>query len=265
MKQLAGVLVAAVIAACGGGDDADSPDAPPADDPDAALDAAPIERDGIVIVSEQIQGDGSTTNVQVTMSEGALFGGANATAGDCAFYPQADDTGVSAGVITVTGTTAPITATPGGAPPAVSYDAGELPDDLFEDGATLTITAAGADVPAFTGSVVAPAALAGVALPTEVSRAAPPTITWTAGAADEMWIWMLGLGGGGHPRLLWCRVPDSGSYAVPADAVALLPTAVTQGIVVLWRTGATPVTAGAWTVELVATHAVGTQLIQFVD
>jgi hypothetical protein len=276
MKHLVWSMV--LVAACGG-DDGDNPDAPPgddapaidaADDPDAAgdPDASPVSREGVVIVAEQIQGKEIGGTVGVTLSTGALFGGPATTAGDCLFYAAPDESGHSAGVVTIAGLNDDdLTATPDSDTPPVDYelDVGEPPGDIFNDGATLTITAAGAEVPAFTGEVVVPAGLAGVGLPGVISRSAPLEVTWTASDADEMWFWIGGFDGK-NIDLIWCRSPDDGSVTVPAATIDLFDETITAAFTIVWRTNQTPVIAGAWGIDLIAAHAVGgNELVEVTD
>jgi len=259
MRSPSPALILVLAAGCGSvssnPDAADTADAPPASDA-AALDAEAFANEGIVVIAEQTDPSGTSSTVSVSMADGALFGGPAASAGGCGFYDMPSEAGESAGVVTIAGTLVDVIATPDAMVP-VNYGTGTLPTDLFTPGSTLTVTAAGATVPAFTGSVIAPAALAGVALPTAISRAAPPTLRWTAGAGDEMWSWVLGISMGGV-SLVWCRMPDTGTFAIPTAALGLIPTTVTSALVILWRTNVTPVRAGAWSVALTAAEATAT-------
>jgi len=256
-------LLLLLVAACGG-DDASTADAPVSPDapgqPDAgAPDASAVPREGIVILGEQVTNGNASAAAGVTLSDGPLFGGPTGSSGGCNVYLGVTDNGLSAGDITVTGTTVPLTLSPDGTTPPVNYSSTPSPpDDLLTPGATLTITAAGAaDVGAFSGTVVAPDPLAGVTLPTEVSLTNATTVTWTAGTADEMWAWVLGIGGGANSDVVWCRMPDNGTFTFPSAALGMLPAADTMALVVLWRTNATPVTAGGMHVALTAADASG--------
>jgi hypothetical protein len=261
MKRLSCVFLM-VVAACGGSDP-DNPDAsatPDATRVDAAPpDAEPIPMEGIVIIAEQQLGKDASSTVDVTINEGALLGGPMTTSGDCGFYALTAPPTLSAGVLTVTGTSVEVTATPDGTTPPVQYDTTpeDLPLNLFDQNATLTVAADGATVPAFSGTVVTPGDLLNVTLPGSFSRAAPPTITWTAGGADEIWVWMIAIPSG----ILWCRTEDTGSYTVPTAAAALIPNSAAQGLALLWRTNATPVRAGAWDIAITAATAQGTDTI----
>jgi hypothetical protein len=133
---------------------------------------------------------------------------------------------LAAGSITVTGTTTDVTlAQQTGS--SSSYTANPpAPADLFAPGATLTVTATGAIVPAFTGAVVAPQPLADVVFPASISRAAPATITWTSGTRDTMWF--LVASNNATPGAMLCTAPDNGSFTLTTNAIGLLPAAVTQ-------------------------------------
>jgi hypothetical protein len=264
-------LLVVLVAACGGADpvvDASLDDAalpadarlldvelsPDATPPDAsAPDAQPEPGHGIVLVGEGDFLDTPQALLEATLSPGHLLGEPLATVGECKLYGEPADAGLSAGTITIAGANVPATLVPSGVSPSVDYEATTfLPEDFVMPGQTITVTAAGgADLPAFSGSVVVPPALAGFVSPTTIDRSAPPTITWTASTGDEMWVWIQTLDDGfGDSRLLWCRMPDSGSYAFPAAATSMIPPTHTTGIVFLFRTNFTEVTAGSATIAI---------------
>ena len=98
-----------------------------------------------------------------------------------------------------------------------------------------------------------------------VSRSQSTPVTWTAGTAESMWVWVLGLDpSSGEASIVWCRTTDSGSFSIPAAAVALLPAAQTLGLVVTWRVNDTPVVAGSYAIELTAAAAVGSDALVIV-
>jgi hypothetical protein len=173
MKKLFALLL---LAACGDDpatkvDAGAQPDTLPAD---AAVDADTRVREGIVVLAE-IRGADENTTASAILADGPVFGTPIASAGGCDVYADPDETGVSAGNISITGTTEPITLAPNTATP-VEYDpVAALPDDLFTPGATLTVAAAGATVPAFNATVTAPALLENPVVPATISRATPPT------------------------------------------------------------------------------------------
>lgn len=231
-------------------------------------DAAPPDgptgpRQGIVIVSEADLLGETDASADVVLANGRLFGTPATTVGDCDVYlAEPDEVSHSAGVISITGTTEPLTLTPDGSTPPVNYGAmpDPLPTDLFATGATLTFSAAGGEVPAFSGTVTAPGPIAGAAFPATVSRSTASTVTWTAGTAEGAWVWLLGFDEmGGGEALLFCRTADDGSFDIPPAAVAMFPAAYTVGLTLLWRVNDTEVTAGVWDVALTAATATGAE------
>jgi hypothetical protein len=251
------------LAACSGG--ADNPDAAIGDAirADAPTDAAPDtsagNREGMVIVIESANSDGdSDGDVEVTIYDGSIFGTPMAQVGGCTIYQDPSETTLSAGVVTVTGTKTALTLTPDGSSPPVTYTSVPAPpDDLFDPGDTISISAAGAAVPAFSGTVTAPAKLANVTIPQTISRSTDTNVTWNAGSASVAWVWVFGTNATGDAfGLIWCRTTDSGSYAVPASAVAMFPSQFVVGGAILIRANETPVTAGAWTIRITAADAV---------
>ncbi len=105
-----------------------------------------------------------------------------------------------------------------------------VPANVYADGATINVAAAGGEFPAFSGSLTAPATLAGFTVPTTVSRAGY-TAHWTAGAGPKVWLII----SGGSGDSLLCRVDDTGTLVVPSSSLALLPAAITQVAVGLAR------------------------------
>jgi hypothetical protein len=248
-----------LFTACGddGGSMFDAADTIDADTTDAPQPDAPrTDRAGIVIVNEVTDDMGNLeANAAATLYDGPLFGGPVASAGGCDQLLDLSDGPVSAGTIAITGTLEPVDLVYDTS--AMEYDtAAPPPADLFDADATITFAAAGDTIPAFGGTVTAPAALENVTLPTTISRAAPPIITWTAGTGDESWTWILAIDtNGGAFQLLFCRHTDNGSFEIPAAALALIPNNFNAASVIAWRTNATPVTAGDWTIHLTAATA----------
>ena len=260
MNKLFAVML---VAACGDDpvakvDAGGQPDTPPAD---AAVDADTRAREGIVILAE-IRGADEDVTAAAILADGPVFGTPIASGGGCDVYADPEETGFSAGNISITGTTEAITLEPSTTTPVEYRPADPLPDDLFAPGATLTVAAAGATVPAFNATVTAPALLENPVVPATISRATPPSITWTAGTADEMWIWILPLVGNGS-NVIWCRAPDNGSFALTTAITALIPAQATAGFVFLWRTNTTEATAGNWTVDVTAGDVFGTDAVEF--
>ena len=259
--------------ACGDGDGAagsGKPDAGPAlpDAAPAAPDAAPATPDaapppsslrGLVLLGE-VGGGGEGLGTAM-FREPPLFGAPEASAAGCDLYDDMNvlyGAGYSAGKIAITGGASPMTWEPEGQPPYVYYQP-NVAGDLYADGATLTVKADGGGFPAFTGTVTAPAGIAGFQVPEQISRANPPTLTWTSATADETWVWVLAGNEQiepGEGPFLWCRTAgsDPGSYAIPAAGLALIPTNMIYAGVALLRVNTTDVDVGELSVELQATQ-----------
>lgn len=241
------VVAVVVLGACG--DDGEAPvDGSPNNDApaiDASIDGAPGRKEGQVFVAE-------TPIIPIAMAmfvNGPLYT-ETGTAGPCFVGADNPATSLDAGSVMITGTTSTVALAPDD-PGDVYTPTTQLPNDLFTAGATVTATASGATVPAFTGTVTAPARLGGLVPPTAYSRSSATTLTWTAGTGDAMWLLFTSTGGS-----LLCRVPDTGSYAVPGAAFALLPTQVTQVSLIAYRVNEAEVQAGAWTVTLRAADGI---------
>ena len=163
---------------------------------------------------------------------GSPFGTVIGTDGPCVAYQDLPTNKLSAGTITVSGTTSPLTLIPSGTSPAVSYHL-DTPSNLFAPGASITIHATGAEFPMFSASVQAPPVLAAFSAATTVSRAAGMTITWTAGTAPVVSVSMLGASAS-HLTMLLCRTSDSGSFTLSPSNLALVPaSALSNGTAAL--------------------------------
>lgn len=249
--------VVGLVAACGG------PSRPGGDD---APDASPAPRDyhrGLIHVSEQRQNAQTLGNLFVALPQDQLFDGPDASAGGCDYFTR-DEIRLSAGRIVVNGTLTPLSATPDSSTPPVHYTvSGNGTSDLWADGATLPISADGdpLGLPAFGGTVQTPPAIIGATFPDAVLRSAPPTITWTAGTADEMWLWALVPLLGNGIAILWCYPANDGSYTFPQDAFDLLDPGAGSIVIELWASNKTTVMAGTFPVDLVASDAVTTVMI----
>lgn len=187
--------------------------------------------------------------VGASFADGPILGPVLREAGGCVLQDWDPDLRwYSAGAITVAGADAPITLTPDGPAPEARYSGASA---TWAPGATLTVTAAGGDVPAFSGQVVAPAALDAFIAPSSLSRSQPATIDWTAGDGDAVWIWIYTVGATtATEHVLRCTVPDTGSATVPAEALALLSAAEDAGLVLLYRVNYTDLVVGLSSVHL---------------
>lgn len=233
--------------------DAASPDAETADA--AQTDATVGSSEGIVLIGWAYLLGEAQGLAEATLSPGALLGGPIATAGGCDIYIAPVEEGLTAGNIAITGANFLRTLLPSGTSPFVDYSPNlPAPADFVTPGQTITATAAGgADIPAFTGSVVVPANVAGFTPPAVIDLSSPPTITWTASTADEMWAWIQSFDESlEDSRLIWCRVPDTGTFTFPSAATSMIPASHSGGFVVLFRTNFTEVTAGPASIAITA-------------
>jgi hypothetical protein len=183
-----------------------------------------------------------------------------AEAGDCILVTQPVSPGAklsSAGTIEITGTVAPLTLEPMGTEGLIFYDS-IVSDDLFEPGAILSVSASGAEVPAFSGEVTAPATLEDVQFPTSISRSKGATVTWTAADSSGMWLTIVAEGRDTRQGLL-CRTDDTGTYQLSPEVVALISAGATEATAIdLTRFNDTVVTPDdAWNVTLRATSTHG--------
>jgi hypothetical protein len=258
-----------LVGACGGDDGGDPLDADLGDGaggPDGAtpdggdpLDAAPTTGWGLVNLSENRQGDTTLSGAFALFRDDAPIATPTATAGECSYYasPQATR-GLSAGAIAISGTTTPLAMTPEGTAPDVGYATSPSPPPtpLFTPGAAIEIDAAGADTPAFTATVTAPTPLAAYTPPSAFSRAAPPTLTWTAGAGDEIFVTMFLA-----PSFtsLRCVTADDGTFTFSAATIALIPGSETETFVTLTRLGTSEQTVDGFAMRAQLLAAVSTE------
>jgi hypothetical protein len=169
---------------------------------------------------------------------------------------------VSAGTITFAGLKEPYVATPGDADwytvtPSTS-------PDLFAPGATLTVKAAGAQMPAFEATVkgVADVNMPWASLVVVMDDDAPLVLEWTpAGDGSRVEVaFQIGWHGAPPTAILWCEADDSaGSIAVPAAFVKQFPPAGGMGLFqhpsYVQRVSRTLVDVGTGQVEVSASSA----------
>lgn len=257
------LVIACLLAACGNSDTKkpDAPvkliDSPMADAPaDVAIDAAPTAHFGRVEISQGTSNGSADAGLSVSFTRDE-FGPNATTDGPChVSSTTGSEPTFSAGTISVTGTASAITATPTGSAPGVHYSATTVPKPAFTAGSTITISGGGGpDVPAFSGSVVAPAALAGYTVPTTVSRAGY-TATWTAGAGPQIWVVVAGFDSGGNGGFAVCEVTDNGSFTVPASTFAMFPASANMAFVGVGRVSPMTMTVGGVAVTVQATSFV---------
>jgi hypothetical protein len=255
MRVIHPVLVTVLLAACGGdGSNHGTVDAPTLHQ-DAAIDSkvsdapadAPVARESQVAVVEGASTHGDHAQISVTVADGSVYGSVLGSDGPCTHYAgDSDGINYSAGTVTVTGTTVGYTVTPSGSPPDVYYTTSPMESlPLFASGATISISATGSsDFPAFSGTVTAPAQIAGFTAPSTVSRAGYAA-HWTAAASGpKIWLVLVGIHGS-QSSVLVCRVDDTGSFTVPSSSFALFPTVYDQVDVAIARVSETLLTSPA--------------------
>ena len=139
----------------------------------------------------------------------------------CVPYPQR----VSAGTFTVSGVAGGPYTLPVG--DQDWYAMPETPPTLFQAGAELTVSATGADVPAFTTHVTGVAALQ---TPIDgmltLVDGAPQVVTWTPAANDATVELVLQIGWHGAPQqaIVWCTAADAdGQLTIPQAMVEAFP------------------------------------------
>ena len=200
--------------------------------------------------------------------------------GGCCYTPPSSSgsgstlTFVSAGDIVIKdGSNSIVTMSPstqGGVMDVYSTSSQQAPSFQWSGGDTLTFTASGAAVNAFSGSVVAPALMQDISpafsttTPTMVSASSDFTVTWTAGntgAASGIFVGaMKGMTGDGS---ISCNSMDSaGSITVPQALLANL-TSGDDLTIVLTRLVSKPVTTGNVSVIIgVSAETLGTGKLQ---
>ena len=230
-----------VVAACSSNNNR-SVDAPGTADAPRNADASFAKEGSVNVLAGY---NGAENNGQASAgfaTSASAASGIAGTDGPCTAYNNTSAGSLDAGTIMIQGTAVPITLSASGNP--LRYSAGSLPYPLFSAGATITFTGAGgADVGAFTGTATAPADVAGFTRPTTLSRAGF-TATWTGGAGPGMWVLLAGSDGVSQVTSIICRVPDSGSFAIPASTFALLPAGENMGGVGVMRVVETAVSVG---------------------
>jgi hypothetical protein len=193
--------------------------------------------------------------------------------GSCCYIPPsaASDAGAadagatvtaeSAGVITFKDGTAAVAAlNPTGAG-GYFVQSTNNPSVKWTAGDTLAVSAAGATVQAFSGSLTTVDDFAGV-VPALSSTAAPIPITadlavsWTAGNGTNVTISLAAFKGKAGDGLITCSVSDTGSTTVPLALLSKLTTGDT-GLMSLVRTSLTKVTGPNATVGLIGTTTTG--------
>jgi hypothetical protein len=264
-------LATLLVAGCGSGADAttgdgggDSPDlaAAGADGGGGARDlaAAPTRSGSIFVQSYSAMQPSGAAVVGGSASAGfnATPGGgcARQVLGACELDSCAAGTSpaASAGTVTVSGGSL----TPSLVPLAdKTYPAFSTTQSIFAGGETLTFAAAGADVPAFSGSLTAPSKVQ-ITSPAKPPSASPYLVvdrthdfalSWSGGGSGLVQVALDG--GPSRSITLYCRFPAAaGTGAIPAAALAMIPSG--QGGFSMAAIADAQVTAGDWSVDLSA-------------
>jgi hypothetical protein len=188
------------------------------------------------------------------------------TSGDCVLYrcPVASSAadagaaapGASAGAISVTGGASPLRLVPSGG----SYAALTGQARLWSGGEALTITADGAEVPAFTLRATAPSVLT-VTSPVfpaaggsvVVARSRAFAVSWTGGAAGSVSA-NVGAVSASTSTSILCTFPaSSGAGSVPASLLAQLPSPATSAYVSITGSATAAAVVGGWDVRATLT------------
>ncbi len=229
----------------GGGDDGPGPDA-----------ALPAHSGSVSIQSYDAMNIPGTPTRGGSTSAGFFTAGAACTTmqtiGPCAVrncgtaQPQGAQ---SAGTITITGATKPLSLVPG---TDKQYVQQTSMTSLFNGGEMITFAAAGADVPAFTVSLTTPtkATITAPAKPAAgsllaINRAQDYSVSWSGGGSGQVQIFLAGAGG--QPSL-FCKFPASaGTGKVPT--AALMTMGAGSGSFAMAAISETSKTSGDWGID----------------
>ena len=229
----------------GGGDDGPGPDAAP-----------PAHTGFVSIQSYDAMNIPGTPTRGGTTSAGFFTAGAACTTlqtiGPCKVQQCTTTTqsgAQSAGVITITGATKPLSLVPG---TDKVYAQQTSTTSLFNGGEMITFTAPGADVPAFTVAVTTPtkATITSPAKPAAgsllaVNRAQDFSVSWSGGGTGNVQVYLSGTTG--SPSLFCRFAASAGTGKVPAAAIAMMTG--TTGAFAMASIGLAEATAGDWGIE----------------
>ena len=249
------VMVMVLAAACGGGGGNNGDDTPG----DGAVDTppdmppGPPKKIGVVgAFEETLAGAGSFTGVLAQMIDGTASGTPDRVEGPCLVHFLAGETAmlVSAGTITVTRNADVVTLVPDG---TNTYAASLRQGLIYKGGDALAVAAAGATVPAFSGNVSFPAAIA-VTDPTVFPAKVKDgfAVAWTGAGAVRVQ-----LAQGGNVRIT-CDFTSGTSGMVPAAALSDLVPGNQQAMQITLLIGthaATALTAGDFDITVEALNA----------
>lgn len=220
-----------ILAACGGGGgDGDGG----GDDGGGGPDAARPTKSGFVF----LQSYDAMNQPGMPTRGGAASAGFFDSAGACTSMQQIGacklamcstsppTNAASAGTVTIAGAAMPITLAPRGDD---TYAQLTVMTSLFSGGESITFSAAGAEVPAFSQALTMPskATITSPAEPPQdspfliVDRTRDFTVAWAGGGSGELQVSLFGTTGG---PTLTCRFPASaGTATVPSAALMMLP------------------------------------------
>jgi hypothetical protein len=232
MRKLVWCLV---LAACGGNDDSGGGGGGDGGGGSDGSGSGQVPANSGFVAITSIDAVSGTTPIQ-NGSVSASFAMAQTTytcaqniVGPCTVYvcptttPPAP-TYASAGTVSVTGLAQPVSLTPQA---NKMYTAFTSQATLFSGGETITITGAGADVPAFSIGITGPgrATITQPAKPSgtfTINRAQDFTVRWSGGGAGKVFVYVSGPSGSGAS--LNCGFDASaGMGSVPAAALGMLP------------------------------------------
>jgi hypothetical protein len=181
-----------------------------------------------------------------------------ATAASCSamiFSPLAGDAGVppltDAGVISVAGGMMPVSQPPSSG--GVGYPAFRANSLLWSGGESLSISAAGGEVPAFATTLVAPGATTlttPAAKPTAIARGSDLALAWSGSGIGLVDVALSAAMTGAPAVEVHCRFPlAAGHGVVPAAILANVP-AGSMGAMVMTTMVPQTLSAGTWSVDV---------------
>lgn len=242
---------------------------------------------GSVSVVQTVTKVGGTSYEAFSVSAGFLDTTGSASSGSCTTTEQGScslvdcltpagtpDAGatplyVSAGTISIGGTLSPVVLSPAS---DGSYSPVTGQALLFTQGATLTVQASGATVPAFSTtlvgvgviSVTSPTTSPGVAL--AVDRSVPFSTTWSGSSVGDVSISLSRsetTGPSTHSVIVTCTYAASvGSGSVPATLLGQIP-AGSNGALVIYGGARKSISAGDWTVYVSEISGTTSALVTF--
>ena len=159
----------------------------------------------------------------------------------------------SAGVITISGgTTTPVTLTPDGTATYAQFFNGKTPP-LYAGGESITIAAAGADVPAFNATLTAPKEVTltapMAATPFVIDRTKSLAFTWTGGTLGNVVVTIGDAGSATKSEFLVCTFAAAGGSGTIPSA-GLMKLAAGTGSIAGYVQAATSVVAGVFTNQI---------------